>query len=156
MVCRRRTTGRRWRLGRRPPDHARSTTFDNTSFHALNCPTADTVRGVTRPADRRVRGSSGPEDAGSSGDLRKHDGVVHQTTVDRRGRGHLVTEDPAPLAEDQIAGHHHRAASYRSASSVNNASAFVRTLLYAARSSSRMTSKRSSLRRARDRFTPPQ
>ena len=28
MVCRRRATGRRWRLGRRPPDHARSTTFD--------------------------------------------------------------------------------------------------------------------------------
>ena len=35
--------------------------------------------------------------------------MVHQA-VDRRGRGHLVAEDPVPLAEDQIAGHHHRAA----------------------------------------------
>ena len=34
--------------------------------------------------------------------------MVHQA-VDRRGRGHLVAEDPVPLAEDQIAGHHHRA-----------------------------------------------
>ena len=32
MACRRRAAGRRGRLGRRPPDHSRSTTFDNTSF----------------------------------------------------------------------------------------------------------------------------
>ena len=35
--------------------------------------------------------------------------MVHQA-VDRGGRGHLVPEDPVPLAEDQVARHHHRAA----------------------------------------------
>ena len=39
----------------------------------------------------------------------EHHGVVHQA-VDCRSGGHLVAEDPVPLAEDQVAGHHHRAA----------------------------------------------
>ena len=34
--------------------------------------------------------------------------MVYQP-VDRRGSGHLVAEDPVPLAEHQVAGHHHRA-----------------------------------------------
>ena len=37
--------------------------------------------------------------------------VVYQA-VDRRVGGHLVAKDPVPLAEREVAGHHHRAPSY--------------------------------------------
>ena len=70
---------------------------------------------TTEPAHRRGAGGGdrAGDSAGTMGRQVELEGqrVVYQA-VDRRVGGHLVAEDPVPLAERQVAGHHHRAPSY--------------------------------------------
>ena len=57
--------------------------------------------------------------------------MVHQA-VDRRGGGHLVAEDSVPLAEDQVARHHHRAPLVTLGEQREQHFGLVRILLYVA------------------------